>query len=81
MLFRSGGSTPDLALPTALLVVVKPVARGAAAEERRLRTLNPPIIARIEKDRVVIDLRTVFPEEDDKILAAFTGAAIKGVGL
>ena len=76
-----GGSTPDLALPTALLVVVKPVARGAAAEERRLRTLNPPIIARIEKDHVVIDLRTVFPEEDDKILPAFTRSTVKGVEL
>ena len=76
-----GGSTPDLALPTALLLVVKPVARGATAEERRLRTLNPPIIARIEKDRVVIDLRTVLPEEDDKICAAFARSNVKGVEL
>ena len=62
-----GGSTPDLALPTALLMVLRP----AAAEERRLRALDPPIIARIEKDRVALDLRTVFPEEEDKIRAAF----------
>ena len=62
-----GGSTPNLALPTALLMVMRP----AAAEERRLRALDLPIIARIEKDRVALDLRTVFPEEEDKILAAF----------
>jgi L-seryl-tRNA(Ser) seleniumtransferase len=63
-----GGSTPDLTLPTALLTVLKP---NASAEERRLRALHPPILTRIENDRVVLDLRTVFPAEEENIAAAF----------
>jgi L-seryl-tRNA(Ser) seleniumtransferase len=54
-----GGSTPDQTLPTWLLVVP-----GDAVEnERALRSAAPPVIARIENDRVVIDLRTVFEEQ------------------
>jgi L-seryl-tRNA(Ser) seleniumtransferase len=63
-----GGSTPDLTLPTALLTILKP---NASAEERRLRALDPPILARIENDRVRLDLRTVFPAEEEAIAAAF----------
>jgi L-seryl-tRNA(Ser) seleniumtransferase len=32
--------------------------------ERRLRSADPPVIARIENDRLIIDLRTVFPDEE-----------------
>jgi L-seryl-tRNA(Ser) seleniumtransferase len=53
-----GGSTPDQTLPTWLLVVLG----GAVSVEKRLRARG--VIARIQDDRVVIDLRTVFPEED-----------------
>jgi L-seryl-tRNA(Ser) seleniumtransferase len=63
-----GGSTPDLTLPTALLTILKP---NASAEERRLRALDPPILTRIENDRVRLDLRTVFPAEEDAIASAF----------
>jgi L-seryl-tRNA(Ser) seleniumtransferase len=37
--------------------------------EARLRMLDPPIVARIQNDRVVLDLRTVQPSED-RILEA-----------
>ncbi len=54
-----GGSTPDQTLPTWLVAVP-----GNAVDiERRLRSADPPVIARIENDRVVLDLRTVFDEE------------------
>jgi L-seryl-tRNA(Ser) seleniumtransferase len=39
------------------------------ALEARLRAMDPPIIARIEQDRVVLDLRTVPPEQDELLLA------------
>jgi L-seryl-tRNA(Ser) seleniumtransferase len=64
-----GGSTPDRSLPTYLIVIEK---ENAAAEERRLRAGDPPIVARIERERVVLDLRTVLPEEEDALLAALT---------
>ena len=59
-----GGSAPGVALPTVLLSIER-AGESAAATERRLRTLDPPVIARIEHDRVVLDLRTVAPDEDE----------------
>jgi L-seryl-tRNA(Ser) seleniumtransferase len=59
-----GGSTPDQTLPTWLLVI----SGDAVQIEQQLRAKN--IIARIEKGRVVIDLRTVFPEEEEELLRA-----------
>jgi L-seryl-tRNA(Ser) seleniumtransferase len=59
-----GGSTPDLTLPTWVISV--------NADERQLRANDPAIIARIERDRVLIDLRTVFPEEEEAIVQALS---------
>ena len=58
-----GGSTPDQSLPTWLLVILG----DAVAFERALRSGDPPVIARIEEDRLILDLRTVFPEQDAEI--------------
>jgi L-seryl-tRNA(Ser) seleniumtransferase len=33
----------------------------------RLRASDPPIIARVEDGRVLLDLRTVFPEQDSAV--------------
>jgi L-seryl-tRNA(Ser) seleniumtransferase len=64
-----GGSTPDLAVPTWLLVLHS---TDAIKAERQLRSLPTPIIARIEKNRVVLDLRTVLPEEEAQIAEALS---------
>jgi L-seryl-tRNA(Ser) seleniumtransferase len=63
-----GGSAPGSALPTRLLALAHP-ALGAHPLEARLRAMDPPIIARIEQDRVVLDVRTVQPEQDELLLA------------
>jgi L-seryl-tRNA(Ser) seleniumtransferase len=62
-----GGATPEQTLPTWLLALrgINPV-----DAERRLRAGDPPVIARIENDRLVLDLRTVFREEEDELAAA-----------
>jgi L-seryl-tRNA(Ser) seleniumtransferase len=61
-----GGSTPDQSLPTWLLAITG----DAVAAERTLRSGDPPVIARIESDRLVLDLRTVLPEEEEDLVRA-----------
>ncbi len=71
-----GGSTPEESLPTRL-VAISSLRHSAAQMEERLR-LAPtagsgeqmPVIARIENDRLVLDLRTVFPEQERALLSA-----------
>lgn len=62
-----GGSTPDQSLPTWLVRLDHP---DPVKLERSLRAATPPVISRIEDDRVVLDLRTVFNDEEPAILAA-----------
>jgi L-seryl-tRNA(Ser) seleniumtransferase len=60
-----GGSAPGSALPTRLVALS--ASEPADAIEERLRGADPPLIARIENDRVVLDLRTVPPEMDAQL--------------
>ncbi len=53
-----GGSTPDQSIPTCLIAISTP---DINVFEERLRRGDPPVIGRIEKDRLLLDLRTVFP--------------------
>jgi L-seryl-tRNA(Ser) seleniumtransferase len=68
-----GGSAPASALPTRL-VQVSSAGVGAAELDRRLRADDPPVVARIERDRLVMDLRTTAPDEDAAIVAALERA-------
>jgi len=43
------------------------------AAEKRLRSGDPPVIARIEDDRILVDLRTVFAEEEEELRRALEG--------
>jgi L-seryl-tRNA(Ser) seleniumtransferase len=61
-----GGSSPEQSLPTWLLALPG----DAVASERALRISTPPIIGRIENDRLVLDLRTVFSEEEQDLVRA-----------
>ena len=58
-----GGSAPGVELPT-VVVSIDREGDSAAAIEEWLRALDPPVIARIEHDRVLLDLRTVLPEDE-----------------
>jgi L-seryl-tRNA(Ser) seleniumtransferase len=64
-----GGAAPSSVIPTRLLALTH--ANLSASElAERLRTLDPPIIARVEEGKVLLDLRTVFPEQDASIATA-----------
>jgi len=64
-----GGAAPSATLPTTLLAITH---RSLSASELSgaLRNSQPPIIARVEDARVLLDLRTVLPDQDDSILAS-----------
>jgi L-seryl-tRNA(Ser) seleniumtransferase len=57
-----GGSTPDRSIPTWLISLPE--------IERELRANDPPVISRVESGRTLLDLRTVFPEEEAELKLA-----------
>ncbi len=61
--FLGGGSLPQQSLPTYVLRFDS----GSTPEilSEKFRKLRPPVIGRIEDEKFVLDLRTVFPEQDD----------------
>ncbi|HEV2314407.1 MAG TPA: L-seryl-tRNA(Sec) selenium transferase [Candidatus Acidoferrales bacterium] len=70
-----GGSTPDQKLPTSLIAIASRLYSAAQIEERLRRPASgTPVIARIEEDQLVIDLRTVFVEEEEPLAEAVVAA-------
>jgi L-seryl-tRNA(Ser) seleniumtransferase len=70
-----GGSTPTQSLPTKLIRIAS--SRYSAAQlEQRLRSAPAGIsvIARVEQDRLVLDLRTVFPEQEPLLVKTLAAA-------
>ncbi|MEX1253083.1 MAG: L-seryl-tRNA(Sec) selenium transferase [Dehalococcoidia bacterium] len=65
-----GGSLPEESLPTKLLALASTADRPAEALARRLRNGEPPVVARIERDTVLLDPRTVHPREDRALIEA-----------
>ena len=62
-----GGSAPGSELPTRLIALA---VRGLSADQlaERLRSAEPPLVGRIERDIVLLDLRTVPPDQDEMVL-------------
>jgi L-seryl-tRNA(Ser) seleniumtransferase len=69
-----GGAAPSAVLPTRLIALTH---SDLSADElsTRLRASTPPIIARVEEGRVLIDLRTVFPEQDEVLVEVLNSVA------
>jgi L-seryl-tRNA(Ser) seleniumtransferase len=59
-----GGSSPEGALPTVLLCL-EPGPGGEADLAARLRQSEPAVVGRLAEGRLVLDLRTIDPEEDE----------------
>ena len=70
-----GGSLPGETLPSWVLALpCFEASGGAEGVMERLRQGDPPVVARIEEDRVLLDPRTVLPEEDEALLLGVRAA-------
>jgi L-seryl-tRNA(Ser) seleniumtransferase len=69
-----GGAAPTAVLPTCLIAFTH---GELSADElsMRLRAADPPVIARVDQGRVLLDLRTVFPEQDSQIAGVLNSIA------
>ena len=60
-----GGSLPGTTLPTKLVAITNENAESLAA---RLRLANPPVIGRLQDDRLLLDPRTVLPHQGETMM-------------
>ena len=71
-----GGSSPVGEIPTTLLVVENP-SGDAGPFEAKLRGGDPPVVARVHDGKLVLDLRTVLPEQDATLARALAAAVAR----
>jgi L-seryl-tRNA(Ser) seleniumtransferase len=73
--FVGGGSLPAQAMPS---VAVAITAKGRSDDElaERLRTGNPAVLGRIQDGHLLLDLRTVFPQQEAELVAAVKAAVV-----
>ncbi len=69
-----GGSLPGETIPTTVLALDGTAGGGADALAARLRKASPPVIGRIESDEVLLDPRTVLPEQDADLIQGVRAA-------
>lgn len=68
-----GGAAPNVTLPT-FIVAISSDRYSAQEMQDRLRAQAPPVVARIEEERLALDLRTVAADEHASLLHALRGA-------
>jgi L-seryl-tRNA(Ser) seleniumtransferase len=66
-----GGSLPGQTQPSWAVALQN---RSATTLAAKLRSANPPVVARIEDERVLLDLRAILPEQDTLLEQAVRGA-------
>jgi L-seryl-tRNA(Ser) seleniumtransferase len=69
-----GGTSPEKRFPSLALRVTHP-GRGADALAKALRLGEPPVVARVEEGAVLLDLRSIDPEEDEIVERALAAAS------
>ena len=71
---RCGGGTMPRSSQPSLTVDLAPSTQSLAIFARRLREGTPPVTGYIESDLLRLDLRTVFPHQDEALIAAIRAA-------
>ena len=69
-----GGAAPGLTIPSWVLHV-RLAGCSPDALEARLRQAEPPVIGRVDQERLLLDLRTVQPQEDEALAQVLQGLA------
>ena len=72
-----GGALPEEALPT-YCVAVTPLRISETVLERRLRSSDPPVIVRVEEDRVLLDVRTLLEGDAKDLVRIFSDISDAG---
>jgi L-seryl-tRNA(Ser) seleniumtransferase len=70
-----GGSLPGGTLPTRAVAIGGGSKSSAQRISRRLRLMEVPVIGRISEDVVLLDPRSVLPEEDEYVMRALRNLA------
>jgi L-seryl-tRNA(Ser) seleniumtransferase len=71
-----GGTLPESDLPSVTIELI-PRKQSLAEFAATLRASNPPVIGYIAANRFNLDLRTIFPEQDDYVISAVRAACRK----
>ena len=71
-----GGTSPKSNLPSVTIDFL-PRDRSLADFAASLRESNPPVIGYIADNRFKVDLRTIFPQQDDRVISAARAACTK----
>ncbi|HEY2796255.1 MAG TPA: L-seryl-tRNA(Sec) selenium transferase [Thermoanaerobaculia bacterium] len=74
-----GGTSPEKLFPSRALAL-RSTARSADALAAVLRDASPPVVGRVERGRVLLDLRSILPEEDALVATALTALAALAAG-
>ena len=69
-----GGAAPTIGVPT-VAVALDPGPVGPDRFAAELRRGAPPVVVRVAEDRILVDLRTVSPDEEEGLLSALAEAA------
>ena len=63
-----GGSFPDMVIPSVGLAL-RPGTMTIDGLEKRLRHLPVPVVARIEKEALILDMRTILAQDEKDLVA------------
>jgi L-seryl-tRNA(Ser) seleniumtransferase len=72
--FVGGGSLPEQTLPTCVVALAAEAVSDAQLAER-LRTGDPAVLGRVQAGRVLLDVRTIFAEQETDLVEAIRKAA------
>jgi L-seryl-tRNA(Ser) seleniumtransferase len=75
-----GGGAPGVTLPSAAVALPADLSVPLRTGPRARHSDMPAVAGRVEKGRLLLDLRSVDPADDDRLVAAILSAALSAAG-